>query len=483
MQKSILDLNSKKLKEFSYQVFSTCFDHITNTSSASNEEEDGVKMKDSSYIDYVLQNEQRRSVTGQLFWGPSKCNNCQGLLRYVSKSCIICGKATAISEWKGRGKLGPAVEEKLLAALRLPKGSKLGNDKNLNKGSVNFSPSLTPKKFPDGAPKDFNDNIPELNMESASPADEDDTAQQLDNFFDVDQTTNNNEATGQNSLFGNFKVASSPVRNTKNDVFSTFIGMDSNTSNNNNSTVDLLSQTLADFGISDSSNSNEASANQSNDTTSETVANGNNNNANDGTDDSGLNSVLEVIRSTAEASSKSKRSKKKRAAKTQNANAKYPEEIQALIDALQVPIHMLSSALALPLNRRHSTLSTASSQDDNSIISADMMATTENDNANDFGDSLATNNGVNNAAEIEGGTQLEKGVDIAIDNNESTTDDFGDFATSSNDDKNNNDEVVEEKNETNNSPMDDGNFGGDNMVAKDDNNDDNDDDDDFGDFQ
>ena len=41
LQKSILDLNSKKLKEFSYQVFSTCFDHIANTSSASNEEEDG----------------------------------------------------------------------------------------------------------------------------------------------------------------------------------------------------------------------------------------------------------------------------------------------------------------------------------------------------------------------------------------------------------------------------------------------------------
>ena len=77
---------------------------------------------------------------------------------------------------------------------------------------------------------------------------------------------------------------------------------------------------------------------------------------------------------------------------------------------------MLSSALALPLNRRHSTLSTASSQDDNSIISAEMMATTENDNANDFGDFLATNNGVNNAAEVEGGTQLEEGVDIAIDN-------------------------------------------------------------------
>ena len=186
-----------------------------------------------------------------------------------------------------------------MAALKLPKGSTLNVEKNLNARSVEFSPSLTPKKLPLGAngTEDLNTTIPSVNIEE-STMDSQGNNDNLDNFFDVgaDQSNSNLPSNNQSSVFGNFKVASSPGRNDRNNVFSTLIGMEGNMNmTEDDKGVDLLSQTLADFGISDSSN----------DVTStdlpklkKQVPVDNDNDVQNSDDNSGLNSVLEVIRNS-----------------------------------------------------------------------------------------------------------------------------------------------------------------------------------------
>ena len=144
--------------------------------------------------------------------------------------------------------------------------------------------------------EDLNTTIPSVNIEE-SIMDSQGNSDNLDNFFDVgaDQSNSNLPSNNQSSVFGNFKVASSPGRNDRNNVFSTLIGMEGNMNMaEDNKGVDLLSQTLADFGISDSNN----------DVTSTDLPKlkkqvpVDNDNVQNSYDNSGLNSVLEVIRNS-----------------------------------------------------------------------------------------------------------------------------------------------------------------------------------------
>ena len=371
-QRSILDAQTADLRRFGKTLFTSCFE----TLKVDLEQNLDIEMKTSSHLTIAMKTGQRRSASGQLFWGPSKCSKCKCLLRYVSKSCIFCGQSTAISQWKGRGKLGPAVEAKVLAALKLPKGSTLNVEKNLNARSVEFSPSLTPKKLPLGVngTEDLNTTMPSVNIEE-SIMDSQGNNDNLDNFFDVgaDQSNPNLPSNNQSSVFGNFKVASSPGRNDRNNVFSTLVGMEGNMNmTEDDKGVDLLSQTLADFGISDSSN----------DVTSaelpklkKQVPVDNDNDVQNSDDNSGLNSVLEVIRNSKLSFQSGRKQSKQSSSKpdTTKTAKKYPDEIQSLIDELTIPKYMLSVALALPV-RRPSTMS-------NLLQSNDMLSSENEESA------------------------------------------------------------------------------------------------------
>ena len=136
--------------------------------------------------------------------------------------------------------------------------------------------------------------------------------------------------------------------------------------------VDLLSQTLADFGISDSSNDVTSAElpklkNQ--------VPVDNDNDVQNSDDNSGLNSVLEVIRNSKLSFQSGRKKSKQSSSKpdTTKTAKKYPDEIQNLIDELTIPKYMLSVALALPV-RRPSTMS-------NLLQSNDMLSSENEESA------------------------------------------------------------------------------------------------------
>ena len=94
-------------------------------------------MKTSSFND-SMKTGQRRSASGHLFWGHLNVQNASVYFD-TYRSHAFCGQSTAISQWKGQGKLGPAVEAKVLAALKSLKGQLFNVEKNLNARSVEFS--------------------------------------------------------------------------------------------------------------------------------------------------------------------------------------------------------------------------------------------------------------------------------------------------------------------------------------------------------
>ena len=346
---TILTLEESKFHELTTSVFGKGFDKISSES-GSKDTEVSEAMSSQFLID-LLRAGQGRSSSGLLFWGPSKCLSCGCLLRFMSKNCIVCGKSTGMLDWKGRGKVGSIVENRLRSALRLPKGSKLQQDEEDASKLSKFSPSLTPRKSVESSPSG-NGPMPSLNIN-----DNDD--EEGASLFNLSETSvvNSNVNSAQSDLFSAFQSAPSPVRGgsgrgPSNDVFSTFIGMEpANPTANNDSNVDLLSQTLADFGISAPTNSAENKAMDAGKGILATEGNspvpnaiekgGEMGKASMAPQESALDSVLKVLSSHAESNKKSRR--------TNGDRNELPPEVQKLIDELVVPNYMLSNVLALPM--------------------------------------------------------------------------------------------------------------------------------------
>ena len=347
---TILTLEESKFHELTTSVFGKGFDKISSES-GSKDTEVSEAMSSQFLID-LLRAGQGRSSSGLLFWGPSKCLSCGCLLRFMSKNCIVCGKSTGMLDWKGRGKVGSIVENRLRSALRLPKGSKLQQDEEDASKLSKFSPSLTPRKSVESSPSG-NGPMPSLDI---NDNDDDEEGASLFNLSET-SVVNSNVNSAQSDLFSAFQSAPSPVRGgsgrgPSNDVFSTFIGMEpANPTANNDSNVDLLSQTLADFGISAPTNSAENKAMDAGKGILATEGNspvpnaiekgGEMGKASMAPQESALDSVLKVLSSHAESNKKSRR--------TNGDRNELPPEVQKLIDELVVPNYMLSNVLALPM--------------------------------------------------------------------------------------------------------------------------------------
>ena len=97
-QRSILDAQTAELRRFGKTLFSSCFE----TLKVDLEQNLDIEMKTSSHLTIAMKTGQRRSASGHLFWGPSKCSKCKCLLRYVSKSCIFVVKAQPFPSGKDK---------------------------------------------------------------------------------------------------------------------------------------------------------------------------------------------------------------------------------------------------------------------------------------------------------------------------------------------------------------------------------------------
>jgi hypothetical protein len=321
---TIFDLEDMKFRSVLDRIFSQPVDAVDIIEDR--ELPDDFVPTPMSFLDDLLKSGQGRSSDGLLFWGPSKCSACSSLLRFLSKSCLVCGKSTGMVDWKGKGRVGPTVESKLRAALRLPKDSKLELDDTDSKVEDQFSPTLTPKRNVPYSPETSKGGfIPSLDISENMTRESD---EHISSLYDVSHNSSEVHAAGNTDLFGAFQSGSSPARGgaAANDVFSTFIGRESPVQRSgakDEPVVDLLSQTLADFGFESSTSLSAPSTKQE-----------------DETQESALDSVLKVLQSVPKRGDSGTKS-------TGRVDS-FPREIQDLIDQINVPIFMLSNVLVLP---------------------------------------------------------------------------------------------------------------------------------------